>query len=483
MTVLNFWRITRTNLVLLLSIATIGVLAAFVFSLTRPVVYRAESSAYVAAGAGASASDVSSGTLLAQQKAASYLPLVTSTVVATRVIDALKLDETPDEVAARIHGQVEPDSVLINVEAEGSSPIEARDLASAVISAVAEEAHRLENIGRPDGQPESSVISVVPYDPAQLPTDQASPNIPLNLLLGALLGLAVGYAVALVRRMADSRLRTVSDVEAVSTGSVIGIIPKTPGLRANGRGRALGTAVESFRQVRTNLRFVDVDHPPRSIVVTSANAGEGKSTITSTLARMLADAGQPTLLIDGDLRRPMQAEVWGLDDAVGLTQVLAGDLSTADVIQTTDIHNLSVITAGRIPPNPSELLGSQKMREIIKSLTNDYLVLLDAPPLLPVTDAGLLSAQCDGALLVFAIGRTYREQAAQCQKILDQVGAKTLGVVMNLAPEKGMGSVIYGYGYSSYRQEEYSRELYSRRGRRKGTKRREPRKSRSKADT
>jgi Mrp family chromosome partitioning ATPase len=159
--------------------------------------------------------------------------------------------------------------------------------------------------------------------------------------------------------------------------------------------------------------------------------------------------------------------------------VLAGDLALEHTIQDPGLPNLRVMVAGRIPPNPSELLGSQRMQHMIEDLVSDgYLVLIDAPPLLPVTDAGLLSGIVDGAILVLAVGRTYKEQAKLAAKVLDQVGGHVLGSVLNRAPMKGMGSVVYGYGYGTYSQDYYSAYVYgsnrstgSRRQRRKEQKR------------
>ncbi len=475
MTVASFWRFTRTHLVLLLAATTLGALVAFGITWRQPVVYTADAAAYVATDNGDGLTDVSTAQRIAEEKAAAYLPLVTSRAVAARVVAALDLEETPEEVASRFGGEVETDSVILRVTADGSTPEQARDLAGAVIDALAAEAQALEDIGRKEGAASASAVQVVPFESAVLPTSPSSPVYPLNLAVGAILGLALGYGAAYWRRAADSRLRSVTEAEEATGASVVGVVPRTPGLQGPRRAQAGGPGVESLRQLRTNLRFVDVDHPPRSIVITSANAGEGKSTLCANLGRLLADAGQSTVIVDADLRRPTQHEIWGVDAGVGLTQALAGDATIDEMIQPTGVDGLGVVTAGRIPPNPSELLGSQRMRDLLTHLARDHIVLLDAPPLLPVTDAGLLTAQSDGALLVFAVGRTYREQAAVCKRGLDQVGGRTLGVVLNMAPPGGMGAVVYGYGYGSYRQEEYTRTAYastsgeSRSGRRRGS--------------
>ncbi|NOJ99423.1 CpsD/CapB family tyrosine-protein kinase, partial [Corallococcus coralloides] len=157
---------------------------------------------------------------------------------------------------------------------------------------------------------------------------------------------------------------------------------------------------EALRKLRTNLRFVDVDNPPRSIVITSSAPAEGKSVVSANLARVIAGTGQPTLLIDADLRRPQVAKEFGIDGGVGLSQLLAGAVSLDDVIHEVPGSLLSVLPAGQIPPNPSELLGSRRMQDMIRELGRHYFVVIDAPPVLAVTDAQLLTRHADGAVLV-----------------------------------------------------------------------------------
>ncbi len=164
----------------------------------------------------------------------------------------------------------------------------------------------------------------------------------------------------------------------------------------------------------------------------------------------------------------MIASTFDIDGEIGLTQVLAGDLQVSEAMVDSGISNLTLLPAGRIPPNPSELLGSLRMSQLIEELSQTYLVLLDAPPLLPVTDAGLLSAFCDGALLVQATGQTHIEQSEHCRRILDQVGSRMLGVVLNKAPLRGAGAIAYGGGYGyggyGYQAEKASADAYSTAG-------------------
>lgn len=305
----------------------------------------------------------------------------------------------------------------------------------------------------PTDETYSSQTRLVALEPAQLPGAPFSPDTTKLAGMGGAGGLALGLAVAFLRRALDNKIRHNSDIEDILQSSVLAVVPRSPDLSAKGRRNVdgLGQAAEAIRLLRTNLRFVDVDNPPRAIVMTSANPGEGKSTISAVLAQMLAASGQRTILVDTDLRKPVIHRIFDIDGSVGLTQVLAGDVPVSDVAQFVKGHpHLRVIPAGRIPPNPSELLGSQRMKALLDRLSQEAVVLLDAPPLLPVTDAALLSALADGAILTFEVGGTYKEQARLTGKILGQVDARLLGVVLNRASRRSMGSVYYGYGYGSY---------------------------------
>ena len=293
---------------------------------------------------------------------------------------------------------------------------------------------------------------------AVAPSAPSSPDFYKLSGMGALAGLVIGYLVVFMRHLMDNRVRHNSDVEELLGSSVLAVVPKSTELNAKGRQNVdgLGQAAEALRHLRTNLRFVDVDNPPRAIVMTSANPGEGKSTMSAVLAQMLASSGQRTVLIDTDLRKPVVHKIFGLDGSVGLTQILAGDMQLSDVAQKIEGQpNLRVVPAGRIPPNPSELLGSQRMKALMDYLKDDAMVIMDAPPLLPVTDAGLLSALADGAILVMEVGGTYKEQARLCGKIFKQVDGRLLGVVLNRASRRNLGSVYYGYGYGGYGQNYY----------------------------
>ncbi|WP_210649305.1 polysaccharide biosynthesis tyrosine autokinase [Nocardioides sp. SYSU D00065] len=476
MTFGDFVRLSRAYVWVLVGCTILGALLMVAKTTREPVLYSATSSGLVIVGEATTAGEEQGNAQLAEDKANLYAFLVPSTPVAEQVVEDLDLDVPPSAIAGRFSASVDASVNGLTVSAIGSTPEEARDLANAVIDAVVVYAQEVET-GEAD--PKTAPLTrIVPVEPAELPGAPFTPDYRRAAMKGAAGGLALAYAVLIARRLIDRRIRSTKHVEEATGAAVLGIIPKEEALDRAHRGVRgdLGRAAEAFRQLRTNLRFVDVDNEPRRIVVTSALAGEGKSTVSANIARLVAQAGTPVLLIDADLRRPMIASTFDIDGTVGLTQALAGDVEVRDVIVDSGMTNLSVLPAGRIPPNPSELLGSLRMKQFIDELSQDHLVILDAPPLLPVTDAGLLSAFCDGALLVQAAGKTQIEQSQQCRRILDQVGSRLLGVVLNKAPVKGAAAIAYGGGYGSYggyggyKAEQDSLDAYSTAG--KGRRRR-----------
>jgi capsular exopolysaccharide synthesis family protein len=205
---------------------------------------------------------------------------------------------------------------------------------------------------------------------------------------------------------------------------------------------------EALRSLRTNLQFMDVDNPPRAIVVTSPVPSDGKSTIACNLAHTLAASGKPVVLIDGDLRRSTVAKTMGLPGGAGLSDVLSGRAEIADVLQRTPSYdNLFVLTAGSTPPNPSEVLGSERMRRLVDDLAQHATVIIDAPPLLPVTDGAVLTHQADGALVVVSLGKTTYDLLERSLDTISKAGGRALGVVLNKAPIKGVDASAYSYEY------------------------------------
>ncbi|WP_071606257.1 polysaccharide biosynthesis tyrosine autokinase [Luteipulveratus halotolerans] len=450
MTLEDFWKLTRRYWVLLLGFALLGLLCAGAYTLTRTKQYTATATAFVVAkSSGDDTGSAYAGSMLAQTKAKAWLPLFKSTPVASRAAQQLGLPDSPTAIASRVSTSLTDETPAITVTATAPTPAGARSLADAVVNATAQQVQQIEGAG--------GAASIRPVQTAELPTRPSFPRPERTLPLGVLGGLLVGYAVALVRHRQDTRIRSSEQLEQQLSTSVLAVLPTSKALSRREDGRFNGDTDfhtrEALRQLRTNLRFVDVDHSPRSIVVTSARMGEGKSTIASSLASVLAQSGQSVLLVDADLRRPAISTIFDVDSAIGLTQVLAGTLSFADAVQSSGVPGLSILAAGQIPPNPSELLGSHRMSRLIAELSADHMVILDAPPLLPVTDAALLTASCDGALIVVAAGETHEEHVKRIAANLRRVDGKVLGAVLNRVNTRRLREIVYGdqrYGQGAY---------------------------------
>lgn len=221
---------------------------------------------------------------------------------------------------------------------------------------------------------------------------------------------------------------------------------------------------EAYRTLRTNIQFSNVDGQLKTLCVTSSGPSEGKTTTTTNLVETFAQAGNRVLIIDGDMRCPRVHKVFKLSNTKGLTNVLAGQYTLGEVTQVAGT-DVTVMTSGPIPPNPSELLGSQKMKDLIQQLKQQYdVIIIDAPPVGVVTDAAILSTIVDGTILVVASGKTEIDGAKRAKQLLENVGARLVGVVMTMIPVSKKG--YYGYQYYSYYDGEQSETPKKKFGRR-----------------
>lgn len=443
MTVLDFLRLTRKNWVVLLAGVLLGALVMLGYTYVQPRVYVANSSGYVVAGGTTGFIDAMSGSDAAAAKARSSIPLITSRAVFDEIAANPGVDLGGEPLDGRLSAWVAEGSTLLEVSAAASTPAAAAALADGALEAVATVVERL---GSEVGA-ESSAIIVVPLENATVPSAPTSPDLRANVLLGGVAGLVLAYLFVFVRKIADVRVRTAVDLSKAAGGAgVLGRIPKSAQLVEQNRADvdADPRAAEAFRRLRTNLRFSSVDEPVRSVVVTSANADEGKSTISIMLAKVIARSGQPTVLIDADLRRPSVAGVVGIDGSIGLSEVLSGQVHVEDALRATDTPGLLILPAGQVPPNPSEMVGSQALKSLIGALSDEYFIVIDAPPILPVTDAALLSMAVDGMILLATFGKTHKEDVALAREMLDQVHARILGTVLNKVPPRDAGE---GYAY------------------------------------
>jgi capsular exopolysaccharide synthesis family protein len=394
-----------------------------------------------------STAEVFQGSQFSEQRVTSYARLLVGRELARRVVDKLDLSLTAEQLADRVEAETVPDTVLLQVAVSDSLPSRAR----AIANAIGEEFPRLiTELETPNSEGQSPV-KVTVTDAAETPDEASSPNTARNVALGLLAGAVLGSGAAVGRAGLDRTVKDAGEAEELAGAPVIGMVLRDDALNRQHlvpRGSGTRTA-ENFRQLRTNLQFLNVDEPPKVIMVSSAVPSEGKTTVVVNLALALADAGRTVTVIEADLRKPKVTRYLGMVGGAGLTNILAGTADLDDVVMPYGAGQVRVIAAGPTPPNPGELLSSSHMVELMERLRGESdFVLVDAPPLLPVADSSGLAVIMDGVLLSVRYGVTTKGQLKQAAVVLDRVGAKALGVILNIVPPKADLASAYGYGYS-----------------------------------
>ncbi len=294
-----------------------------------------------------------------------------------------------------------------------------------------------------------SMDSITISSPARLPEFPVRPNTLMNTLLGLVVGLMLAVGVAFLIEYLDDTVKSSDDVTRALELSTLGTVARFP----HEPDRSLITMdsprapyAEAYRNLRTNLQFSMLGSDSAALVVSSAEPGEGKTTTVANLGVVMAQMGKKVILVDADLRRPNLHQLFNLHPEPGITNVLLGEMRKLDeALVETSVPGLRVLTCGTIPPNPAELLASAWMEKLVDALKQRAdVVLFDSPPILPVTDAALLSAKTGNLLLVIAAGKTRTDTLRRVHEALGRVNAKVLGAVIN-----GMGTGR-GYGYNYY---------------------------------
>ncbi len=329
----------------------------------------------------------------------SYAHVLGGRSVAARVIEDLGLPGNTGSVDRHLDARVLNNTSVLRVTADSTRRQQAADLSQSAAEAF---------VSWLDAQDTELTASIV--DAAATPSDPSSPAKVPWLIAGGLLGLLAGLLIAAARNAADRSIHSPAELEEASGAPVLGAIAYDRAAVHTPLITSLGThhpRFEAVRILRTNLQFLDIDRDNKVITITSSLAGEGKSTTACNLAIALAQAGSQVALVEGDLRRPRISEYLGIEKTVGLTTVLVGRVALDAALQQAATPGLDVLASGALPPNPSEILQTNAMRSLISELRHRYdIVLIDAPPLLPVTDASLLASISDGAILVVRHGET-----------------------------------------------------------------------------
>lgn len=384
--------------------------------------------------------------LTSERLTSTYAQLVKRSQIMTEVIGRLGLRVTPEELAGQIHITPIRNTQLLRISAENADRGLAANIANTTSQVFIDD-----NAGQLANRP--GTVSIA--EQAAMPSTPVSPNIPLNTIAAVVLGLLIGAAIAFVIEYFDDTVKDSQDVEDLAGLSTLGVVSRF----SSGRGRehskaANGAAAvshlpseEEYRQLRTNIHFSLLGLKSKVLLITSSNPREGKSTTAYNLATVLAQAGHRVILVDADLRRPSLHTQFGTPNSFGITGLL---LSGSDAVEAalvkTSYKNLSLLPSGPIPPNPSEVLMSQAMQDIIERIRSmaDY-VILDSPPVLAVTDARILAGQADATILVVETGRTRTEAFHRAYEALRQTNARVIGAVLNKTKQRRRNAYYYGY--------------------------------------
>jgi polysaccharide biosynthesis transport protein len=408
--------------------------------------YRASVTFFVATSSEADTQAAVQGDEFAQRRVNSYLELLTTDRLAMKVIDETGVDLTPSQVRSMMGADTDVDTVLLTATVTNRSRDLVAELAGAVSTEFVELVDEVENQG--DGPASVNLEVVSGPNVTELP-----PARTLAVGIPAVIGVVVGLALAWVLELRDKTIRTEAQLSALHPVPVLAAIPFDRRVRDDPRTGHLSISTpgtESFRQLRTNLEFIDVGARMQVIVVTSPVASEGKTTTATNLAAAMAAADRRVLLVEADLRRPTLDDYFEVSLDAGLTDVVVGHAEIDEALAVVGTGGMGtkhmvLLPSGRLPPNPSEILGSDAMVQLLSRLRSRFdTIVINTPPLLPVTDAAVLSAHADGVIVVVRASKTTRHQLALALRSLDAVGARVLGTVLNMA-QAHRGSAYTAY--------------------------------------
>ncbi len=347
-----------------------------------------------------------------------YSKIATSDFMLAQLTQQLGLGQPPE-----IEVEILPNTELMQIIVEDRDPIVAAKAANTLAGILT-------------AQATETNVSVA--EPAVVPQAPSKPYKELNIALGILVGLAGGIGLAFLFENLDTTLYTTQQIEEVTELSTLGKIPMRRKQRHITVFNSNSVQEEAFRRLRTNLFALGDGASLHTLLVTSAEPGEGKSTVVANLASTIAKARQNVIVVDGDLRRPSLHKVFDLPNKVGLSNILKQEASLDVAVQDSKIRGVKVLTSGPLPSNPAELLGSPEMFALIRYLAQQFdLVLLDTPPLLTVADAAVLAPAVDGVMLVVARAQARREAVQAAHQQLAKVKARSVGLVVNRAEQNG----------------------------------------------
>ena len=446
----RIWRALKADWWVVVISALLGGVAAVGLCALQTPIYESTATLYVSSATDDNTQSVYQGSLASQQRAESYAKLVSSDTILDEAVRESGLGISASDANQMLSASAEPNTVLLTVSARNASAVDAAALANATAVAMSSYVSSLE---RPiNGGAASAKLTVVSR--GDVAGDPVAPNVKRMVGLFVSLAVLVGVLLILLRIRLDNRVRDQHDVESVLDAPVLTSVPFERSLSEDRKvfdfASGAGPLEESYRRLRTNVGYINVDGSAKVLVVSSCLAGEGKTTTAINLSAAMAEGGNRVLLVDADLRRPVVADSLGLSSGAGLSDVLRGAASVGDVLQRSGDGSFEVLAAGALPPNPAELLDSDKAKSMFRDLRDIYdTIIMDSPPILPVTDSAVLAGNADGLLLVVGAGSPRVPELKRAREELAMSGSRIVGVVMNRSSELG------SYGSGQYYQSAY----------------------------
>lgn len=431
----EYGRLLRRGWLLISVCVALGLAIAAAVTLTSQSEYRAQTTVFVSVSTAEnqSSAEVGASFTSAEARVASYVALVDSSSVLEPVISQLGLDMSVDDLADEVTAEALPNTVIMSIDVVDERAERAAEIADAVATSLSEYVAQIEapSTGGP------SRVDVTVLESAAVPNSPLSPDLIVYLVLGGATGLIVGVGIIVLRSLGDARIRSAKDLVSGTTLHVLESIPydakarKTPlVVEADPRG----VAAEAFRMLRTTILFGS-DIKGRTLLVTSARAGDGKSSVVANLAQSIANVGRTVVVVDADLRSPMQSALFGLsDEGPSLVELLQVGATAAPARLPVTENGVAVLRAGQSPASPGDLIGSETMERVLADLAARYdHVLVDSPAILSATDAVLLGSIVSGTVLVAGVGVSTTPDIVAAADRLRDVGGTLVGVVVSRA--------------------------------------------------
>jgi len=444
---IDYVHILRRRAILMVLIIAACVGGAWFATTQQIKTYQAHAELIVNGSSQLGAADEIVNRQLAADRAVAFAQIAGTAPAISAAADHAQKVAGPFSSGARVSITATADgtSPFIQINVEGSRPAQLQAVANAYEVVLPRVLNQLNQ------EPLAIAEQLKMIQPAGLPVTPTSPRLRHNLLVGGGIGIALALLAAFIWEALDRKLRDSDEVERVTKLQVLGAVPsELPKSRTPVSTDPHSARAEAYRKIRTNLLFTTPNGVPRALLITSAVSGEGKTTLAVNLALACARAGQRVGLVDADMRRPMVAEYLGIDGSKGLSDVLTGALPLAAAVQSIDDGKIDVIAAGPIPPNPTELLGSLEMREAMAPFIRDHdVVIIDAPPVLPVADALVLAGRVEAVVLVTRVRETLRHRVLSARDAILKVKGNLIGIIPNAVVAHDDSAYNYHYrGYS-----------------------------------